>query len=108
MAACADRARVTQPPCLRPAARIFSPRIFGIMPATIFGSEHYGAVNGALSAPVIASKALGPLIGSVVWSSFGNDDAVLWLLTAVALLAVVSFSFAISTAKQVRHYRFIS
>ncbi len=80
----------------------------GIMPATIFGSEHYGAVNGALSAPVIASRALGPLIGSIVWSSFGNYDAVLWLLTAVALLAVASFSFAISTAKQVRHHPFIS
>ena len=75
----------------------------GTMPAAIFGSEHYGAVNGALSAPVIASRALGPLIGSIVWSRFGNYDAVLWLLTAVALLAVVSFSFAISTAKQVRH-----
>jgi len=74
----------------------------GIMPATIFGSEHYGAVNGALSAPVIASRALGPFIGSIVWSRFGNYDAVLWLLTAVALLAVVSFSFAISTAKQVQ------
>jgi MFS family permease len=74
----------------------------GTIPAAIFGFEHYGAVNGALSAPVLASRALGPLIGSFVWSSFGNYDAMLWMLAAIALLAVVSFSFAISTAKQVQ------
>lgn len=71
----------------------------GTIPAALFGFEHYGAVNGALSAPVAASRALGPLIGSFVWSSFGNYGAVLWMLAAFALLAVVSFYFTTHMAE---------
>ena len=71
----------------------------GTIPAALFGFEHYGAVNGAFSAPVVASRALGPLIGSFVWSSFGNYDAVLWMLAAFALLAVVSFYFTTHMAE---------
>lgn len=63
----------------------------GTIPVALFGFENYGAVSGALSAPVVASRALGPLIGSVVWSCSGNYDAVSWILAAFALLAVVGF-----------------
>lgn len=72
----------------------------GTIPAALFGFEHYGTVNGALSAPVVASRALGPLIASLVWSSLGNYDAVLWILAAFALLAVVSFYISTRTEEE--------
>jgi predicted MFS family arabinose efflux permease len=74
----------------------------GTMPASIFGAQRYGTVNGALSVPVIVSRALGPLLGSMVWSTFGSYDAVLWMLAAFAVLAVASFHFATGATKHLR------
>jgi MFS family permease len=65
------------------------------MPAEFFGRDHYGAVNGALAAPVIAMRAAGPLLASLIWSAGGGYDAVLWVLAAVSILAMAAFSFAI-------------
>ncbi len=57
----------------------------GIIPAEIFGRERYGAVNGALAAPVLASRSLGPLVAAVIWSAAGGYDAVIWTLAAIGL-----------------------
>ncbi len=67
----------------------------GAIPAEIYGRERYGAVNGALSAPVLASRACGPLFASLIWSATGGYDAVLWVLSAFGALSVVSFYLAI-------------
>ena len=64
------------------------------MPAEMFGRDHYGAVNGALAAPVIATRAAGPLVASLIWSAGGGYDGVLWVLVAVSILAMGAFSFA--------------
>jgi predicted MFS family arabinose efflux permease len=69
----------------------------GIIPAELFGRERYGAVNGALAAPVLASRALGPLAAAVIWSAAGGYEAVIWTLAVVGLLSAVSFLLAVKT-----------
>jgi MFS family permease len=69
----------------------------GIIPAEIFGRARYGAVNGALAAPVLASRALGPLVAAVIWSAAGGYDAVIWTLAAIGILSAVSFFLAVKT-----------
>ncbi|MDB5808819.1 MAG: major facilitator superfamily 1 [Betaproteobacteria bacterium] len=67
----------------------------GIIPAEVFGHDRYGAVNGALAAPVLASRSLGPLVAAVIWSAAGGYNAVIWTLAACAVLSAISFSFAV-------------
>jgi MFS family permease len=67
----------------------------GIIPAEIYGNERYGAVNGALSAPVLASRSLGPLVAAFIWSAAGGYDVVLWTLAAIGFVSVVSFVLAV-------------
>ena len=64
------------------------------MPAELFGRDHYGAVNGALAAPVIATRAAGPLVASLIWSAGGGYDEVLWVLVGVSILAIAAFCLA--------------
>jgi MFS family permease len=68
----------------------------GVIPAEIFGSDRYGAVNGALSSPVIAARALGPLAAALIWSAAGGYGAVLWTLAAIAVLSLVTFVVAVA------------
>ncbi len=74
----------------------------GIIPAEIFGRARYGAVNGALAAPVLASRSIGPLIAAVIWSAAGGYDAVIWTLTAIGLVSAISFLLAIEVPKKRR------
>jgi MFS family permease len=67
----------------------------GTIPAEIFGRERYGAVNGALSAPVLASRAVGPLVASLIWTATGSYDAVVWTLAGIALIAIATFVLAV-------------
>ncbi len=67
----------------------------GALPAEIYGRERYGAVNGALSAPVLASRAGGPLVASLIWSATGNYDAVVWTLAGIGLIAVATYALAV-------------
>jgi MFS family permease len=66
------------------------------IPAELFGRQHYGAVNGALAAPVIASRAAGPLSAALIWSAWRGYDAVLWTLGGASILAMVAFSLALT------------
>lgn len=57
----------------------------GALPAELFGRDHYGAINGALSAPYLVSHALGPLVGALVWASFGGSyDGMLLVLAVIS------------------------
>jgi MFS family permease len=67
----------------------------GIIPSEIYGRERYGAVNGALAAPVLASRSLGPLVAAFIWSAAGGYDAVLWALAAIGFVSLVSFYLAV-------------
>jgi MFS family permease len=67
----------------------------GVIPIEIFGRDHYGAVNGALSTPVIASRALGPFVAALIWSASGGYNAVLWTLAGIGLLSLAAFAVAV-------------
>ena len=57
----------------------------GTIPVELYGRDHYGAVNGALAAPVLIAKAAGPLVAAfalVVAHSY--DTVTLWLAAAAA------------------------
>jgi MFS family permease len=69
--------------------------IRAVMPAELFGRESYGAINGALSAPVIVSRAVAPIVAAWLWSTFGNYGVVLWVLIALASAAVLGFALAV-------------
>jgi MFS family permease len=71
------------------------------MPAETFGREHYAAVNGALAAPVVATRAAGPLVASLIWSASGYDG-VLWVLAVVSIVSMGSFLMAVP-AKPSQH-----
>jgi MFS family permease len=62
----------------------------GALPLELFGREHYGAINGALSAPYLASHALAPFLAAALWTMTGGSyDRVLEVLVGVSLVAVV-------------------
>jgi predicted MFS family arabinose efflux permease len=63
----------------------------GTIPATVFGRENYGAIAGMMSAPVLLCRAFGPILGAMIWSRYGNYDAVLWTLAGFALVALNFF-----------------
>src|SRR4051812_44864257 len=69
----------------------------GVIPAEIFGRERYGAINGALAAPVLAARSLGPLVAAMIWSFAGGYDAVIWTLAAVGLISAFSFHLALKS-----------
>ena len=67
----------------------------GALPAELFGREHYGAINGALSAPYLVSHALGPFLAAMVWTAFGGSyDRVLLTLALVAIAGVFFYRAA--------------
>jgi cyanate permease len=61
----------------------------GAIPAELYGRDHYGAVNGALAAPVLVAKAAGPLVAALMYAAAGHYNGVLILLIAAGTLAVV-------------------
>jgi MFS family permease len=63
----------------------------GTIPAELYGRAHYGAVNGAMAAPVLLSKALGPVAAALVWSLSGGYDGVVVTLTAIAASSLLFF-----------------
>ena len=67
----------------------------GTITIEIFGRDRYGAVNGAMSAPVLASRAVGPLVASLIWTATGSYDAVVWTLAAIGLAAIGTYLLAV-------------
>ena len=67
----------------------------GVIPAELYGSERYGSINGALAAPVLAARSMGPLVAAMIWSLAGGYDTVIWTLAAIGLLSAASFWFAL-------------
>lgn len=66
----------------------------GVVPAELFGREHYGEVNGALTAPTLFARAAAPFLASLLWSAFGGYDAVLIALTVTAAASALLFARA--------------
>lgn len=61
----------------------------------LLGRHGYGAVNGALSAPVMVVRAAAPVAASLLWSASGSYEALLWVIAAGGLLAFAGFRLAV-------------
>ena len=72
----------------------------GMSVPEFIGPEGYGVVSGALTMPTNVMRAAGPLLGAFAWSAFGGYTAVLWILTAIMLVAALGFAAAALLAKR--------
>jgi predicted MFS family arabinose efflux permease len=63
----------------------------GALPAEIYGRSNYGAVNGAMAAPVLFARAAGPIAAALVMASFASPAQTVWLMALVGALSSVLF-----------------
>ncbi|WP_211103743.1 hypothetical protein [Azospirillum argentinense] len=61
--------------------------------------EGYGAINGAMGAPAMASKAAAPVLGALVWRAFGSYDALVICALVGAVVVAACFWAAALTAR---------
>lgn len=59
----------------------------------------YGAVNGALTAPAMVSRALAPAGAALIWEQSRSYEAVLFVMAAGSLLMVVAFWTAAAVSR---------
>ncbi|WP_395701912.1 MFS transporter [Aquabacterium sp.] len=67
----------------------------GAIPAELYGRQHYGAVNGAMAAPVLLAKAAGPIAASLVLGLGGGPATVVLGLAAVGAISASVFAGAV-------------
>ncbi len=58
----------------------------GAIAAELFGREAYGAINGAMAAPVIVAKAAGPLVAALLFAGLGGYDGTLLVLIVIGVV----------------------
>jgi MFS family permease len=68
----------------------------GAIAAEVFGREAYGAINGAMAAPVLVAKAAGPLIAALALTALGDYDRTLMMLFVIGVAAVAVFALAMT------------
>jgi MFS family permease len=66
----------------------------GAIPAELFGRDAYGAINGAMAAPVTVAKAAGPLVAALLFSWLGGYDGTLLVLIVIGAVATAVFVLA--------------
>jgi MFS family permease len=71
----------------------------GTLPAELYGRESYGAVSGAMAAPVMIAIAAGPFVASLLYTATGGYIGTLLVLIVIAALGAVLF---ISTRQAVK------
>jgi MFS family permease len=67
----------------------------GAIPAELFGRDAYGAINGAMAAPVTIAKAAGPLVAALLFAWLGGYDGTVLILIGIG--AVSTAVFVVST-----------
>jgi MFS family permease len=63
----------------------------GAIPAELFGRDAYGAINGAMAAPVTVAKAAGPLVAALLFVTLGGYEGTLWVLIAIGAASTAVF-----------------
>jgi predicted MFS family arabinose efflux permease len=63
----------------------------GAIAAELFGREAYGAINGAMAAPVIVAKAAGPLVAALLFAGLGGYDGTLLVLIVIGVVSTAVF-----------------
>lgn len=66
----------------------------GIAVPEMLTRDAYGAINGFLVAPGTAARALGPVIGALLWSAGGSYHLFLLVTLGGSLLVALSFGIA--------------
>ncbi|HET9023005.1 MAG TPA: MFS transporter [Burkholderiaceae bacterium] len=63
----------------------------GAIPAELFGRDAYGAINGAMAAPVTVAKAAGPLVAALLFASLDGYDRTLLVLIVIGVISTAVF-----------------
>ena len=63
----------------------------GAIAAELFGREAYGAINGAMAAPVIVAKAAGPLVAALLFAWLGGYERTLLVLIVIGVISTAVF-----------------
>ncbi|MES2025247.1 MAG: MFS transporter [Pseudomonadota bacterium] len=71
----------------------------GTLPAELYGRESYGAVSGAMAAPVMIAIAAGPFVASLLYTATSGYIGTLLVLIVIAAFGAVLF---ISTKQAVK------
>ena len=66
----------------------------------LIGRGGFGAINGAMSAPVTAGRALAPSLAAAIWAATGGYEAVLWSLVAASLVALLAFAAGVAAGRR--------
>ncbi|MFC3640978.1 MFS transporter [Aquibium oceanicum] len=71
----------------------------GLAVPEMVSRDAYGAINGALIAPMNVMQALAPLAAAWAWSATGGYDAVLTAMLGASFLLVISFWVAAAVSR---------
>jgi Na+-translocating ferredoxin:NAD+ oxidoreductase RnfD subunit len=71
----------------------------GTVPAALFGRAGYGALLGRLALPSFVAKAVAPVAFTVALAAGLPREQALWVLVAIAALALLGFRFAAGGAQ---------
>lgn len=63
--------------------------------AELISRVGFGAINGAINAPITAARALGPSLASAIWAATEGYISVLWSLIGISLFASLAFLAAV-------------
>jgi MFS family permease len=63
----------------------------GAIPAELFGRDAYGAINGAMAAPVTVAKAAGPLVAALLFAALDGYDGTLLVLIVISVISTAVF-----------------
>jgi MFS family permease len=69
----------------------------GALPAQLYGRSRYGAISGALAAPGLLARAVGPFLAAALWTALGGYDGVTWALIGIAVAGAAAFGYATRT-----------
>lgn len=72
----------------------------GTLPAELYGRETYGAVSGAMAAPVMIAIAAGPFVASLLYSATGGYVGTILVLIAICAFGSVLFTCAASSTNK--------
>jgi MFS family permease len=72
----------------------------GAIAAELFGREAYGAINGAMAAPVIVAKAAGPLVAALLFAWLGGYDRTLVVLIVVGAVSAAVFALSARASRE--------
>lgn len=69
----------------------------GALPVDMYGRDNYGAIAGALAAPGLLARAVGPVFAALLWSGLGGYEPTNAVLIFVALVGALAFTYATRT-----------